>query len=111
MTHLQGRMGATRMPACERRVIQAGMSLASEEGMGHHTSSARAALTTIALTALVLAQAPRTPDEPPPVFERSQDTPRSKTDAYRFVGKVVAVDREKGMVTLSTEEGERVLKA
>ncbi len=79
--------------------------------MRHHTVSARAAVTTIALASLLLAQAPRTPDDVPPVFDRSQDPPRSKSDAYRIVGKVLAVERDTGLVKLSTEDGERTVKA
>jgi hypothetical protein len=79
--------------------------------MRHHTTSTRAAITTIAFASLVFAQAPRTPDDVPPVFDRSQEAPRSKSDAYRIVGKVLAVERDKGVVKLSTEDGERVVKA
>jgi hypothetical protein len=70
---------------------------------------ARTAVTMIALAHLSLAQAPRTPDVTP-FFERSQDAPRSKSDAHRLVGTVLEVDRERGVVKLSTDEGDRVVK-
>jgi hypothetical protein len=79
--------------------------------MRHQTASMRAAVTAVVLSTLVFVQAPRTPDDAPPVFERSQDPPRSKSDAYRYVGKVLAIEKDKGMVKLSTEDGERTLKA
>jgi len=78
-----------------------------------------AALTAIALMAfatLSFAQAPApTPapkdDDVPPLFERSQDAPpKSKSDAYRLVGKVVAIDTASGAVKLATEEGEKTVQ-
>jgi len=77
-----------------------------------------AALTAIALMAfapLSFAQAPTpTPapkdDDVPPLFERSQDAPKSKSDAYRLVGKVVAIDTASGAVKLATEEGEKTVQ-
>src|SRR5947207_8734676 len=77
--------------------------------MGNQTVSARAAFAMLALTALSVAQAPRPADDVAPLF-RTPET-RSKTDAYRFVGKVLAVERDKGIVKLATEEGERTVKA
>ena len=78
-----------------------------------------AALTAIALLAfapLSFAQAPApTPapkdDDVPPLLERFPDAPpKSKSDAYRLVGKVVAIDTASGSVKLATEEGERTVK-
>lgn len=78
--------------------------------MRHHRLFARTAVTMIALAHLSLAQAPRTPDDVTPFFDRSKEAPRSKSDAHRLVGKVLEVDRERGVVKLATEEGDRVVK-
>jgi hypothetical protein len=56
-----------------------------------------------------LAHAQRAPDDVTPL-DRPMETPRSKSDAHRFVGKVLEIDRSQGMVTLETEEGPRVVK-
>jgi len=77
-----------------------------------------AALFAIALMAfapLSFAQAPApTPapkdDDVTPLLERSQDAPKSKSDAYRLVGKVVAIDTASGAVKLATEEGEKTVQ-
>jgi hypothetical protein len=75
-----------------------------------HRVSAPAVITLLALAdpdpRLVHAQ--RTPDDVPPL-DRAQETPRSKSDAHRFVGKVLEIDRSRGVVTLETEEGPRVV--
>ena len=81
--------------------------------MSHHRISARATVAIIAVACLSIAQAPRTPaprtPDETPILDR-QEPPRSKSDAYRVVGKVLAVDRERGVLKLSTEEGERDVK-
>jgi hypothetical protein len=63
----------------------------------------------VAFGHLAIAQTPRTPGDIAPFLE-SQDLPQSRSDAHRLVGKVVAVDRTQGAVTLETDEGERVVK-
>jgi hypothetical protein len=78
--------------------------------MGYQTKSARVAFAMIAVAALSVAQGLRTPDDITPLLERTPET-RSKTDGDRFVGKVLAIDPAQGSVKLSTEEGERTVKA
>jgi hypothetical protein len=71
------------------------------------------ALTLVALTQVGLAHAQpgRTPDDVVPALERMRDEPKSKSDAHRLVGKVVALDRERGIVKLETDtEGVREVK-
>ena len=77
--------------------------------MGKHTVSALSAVTIIVFAQVSLAQPPRTPDDVTPLLERSQE-PKSKSDAYRLVGKVVEIDRARGAVKLSTDEGERIVQ-
>jgi hypothetical protein len=64
---------------------------------------ALALVATVMTTAYSLAQ-PRPPDDVPAAIERSE-RPKSKSDAYRFVGKVLEIDRGSGVVKLQTEEG------
>ncbi|MBM3219003.1 MAG: hypothetical protein FJZ38_10035 [Candidatus Rokubacteria bacterium] len=53
----------------------------------------------------------RTPDDVVPVLEAWRDEPKSKSDAHRLVGKVLAVDQQRGTVKLSTDtEGVRDVK-
>ena len=79
--------------------------------MKKHTAAALTAITLVAIAPLSFAQAPRPKDDDvTPLLERSQDTPKSKSDAYRLVGKVVAIDSASGSVKLATEEGERVVR-
>ena len=71
------------------------------------------ALTITVLAPLGIAQAQpgRTPDDVLPALERMRDEPKSKSDAYRLVGKVVALDKERGVVKLETDtEGVREVK-
>jgi hypothetical protein len=78
---------------------------------------AAAALLLLGLTPVVTAQ-PRTPDKPGrtpddvvPVLEAWRDEPKSKSDAHRLVGKVLAIDQQRGVVKLSTDtEGVREVK-
>lgn len=77
--------------------------------MGKQIISAWAAVTIVALAHPALAQAPRTPPDLAPLLER-EEPPRSKSDAYRLVGKVLEIDRAAGSVKLATDEGERVVK-
>ena len=65
---------------------------------------AMALVATVMTTAYSLAQPSRPPDDVPAAIERSE-RPKSKSDAYRFVGKVLEIDRESGVVKLETEEG------
>lgn len=79
------------------------------------TAAALFAIALMALAPLSFAQAPApTPapkDDDVPILERFPDTPpKSKSDAYRLVGKVVAIDTASGSVKLATEEGERTVK-
>jgi hypothetical protein len=69
----------------------------------------------MALVAVVGAQ-PRTPGEPQrspgevvPFQEERKGPPRS--DGYRIVGKVIAIDRAKGAIELDSDEGRRTVKA
>jgi len=79
--------------------------------MRKHLIAALVAVTLIAVAPASFAQAPRPQDDDvTPLIERPQDTPKSKSDAYRIVGKVVDIDTASGAVKLSTEEGERVVK-
>ena len=71
------------------------------------------ALTITVLAPLGIAQAQpgRTPDDVLPALERMRDDPKSKSDAHRLVGKVVAVDQQRGVVKLETDtEGVREVK-
>ena len=77
--------------------------------MGKHTVSVLTAVTIVAFAQVSLAQLPRTPDDVTPLLERSQE-PKSKSDAFRLVGKVVEIDRARGAVKLSTDEGERIVQ-
>jgi hypothetical protein len=78
--------------------------------MRKHAISGLIAVSLVAIAQGSFAQAPRTPDDVTPIIERSQDTPKSKSDAYRLVGKVLAIDKDGGTVKLSTDEGERVVR-
>lgn len=78
--------------------------------MAKPTVSALTAITLLACAAVSFAQAPRPKDDVTPLLERSQEAPKSKSDAHRLVGKVVEIDQARGAVKLSTEEGERVVK-
>ena len=73
---------------------------------------AEAAIFTLALGFPVLAagQAPGTPEDlliPP---ARSQEELVSKSDQHRIVGKVLQIDRERGLVKIATEEGDRMVQ-
>jgi len=80
------------------------------------TAAALFGIALMALAPLSFAQAPApTPapkdDDVPPLLERFPDAPpKSKSDAYRLVGKVVAIDAAAGSVKLATEEGERTVR-
>ena len=74
-----------------------------------------------ALTLLVLgfvtpafaqrAQPGRPPDDVIPVLEAWRDETKSKSDASRLVGKVLAIDVQRGVVKLATDtEGVREVK-
>jgi hypothetical protein len=80
--------------------------------MRMHRVYAPAVITLLALAdpdpRFVHAQRPS--DDVTPLDRGREETPRSKTDAHRFVGKVLEIDRAKGVVTLQTEEGTRVVK-
>jgi hypothetical protein len=79
--------------------------------MRFHRVYAPAVITMLAIADPRLAQVPRTPDDVTPLLDRArEDAPRSKSDAYRLVGKVVEIDRAQGSVTLETDEGKRVVK-
>ena len=84
--------------------------------MRKHTAAALTAIALMALAPVSFAQAPApTPvpkdDDLTPLRERSQDAPpKSKSDAYRLVGKVVAIDAATGAVKLATEEGEKTVQ-
>ena len=79
--------------------------------MNSRTLAGAVALATMAFAQIALAQPGRTPDDVIPAIEKSKDEGKSKSDATRLVGKVVAVDRQKGVVKLSTDtEGERDVK-
>ena len=68
-------------------------------------------VTVLAPFGIAHAQPGRTPDDVVPALERMRDEPKSKSDANRLVGKVVAVDRERGVVKLETDtEGVREVK-
>ncbi len=56
-----------------------------------------------------LVHAQRTPNDVTPLDRPREDATRSKSDAHRLVGKVLAIDRTRGVVTLQTEEGSRVV--
>jgi hypothetical protein len=76
-----------------------------EAQMGNRRQlSALAALVITALATSAVAQPSRPSDDIPATIERSE-RPVSKTDAFRFVGKVVEIDREGGVMKLQTEEG------
>jgi hypothetical protein len=79
--------------------------------MKFHRVYAPAVITMLALADPRLAQTPRTPDDLIPSLDRQRDdASRSKSDAQRLVGKVLEIDQARGMVTLETEEGRRVVK-
>jgi hypothetical protein len=87
--------------------------------MRKHTAAALTAIALMAFAPLSSAQAPAptpapTPapkdDDVTPLRERSLDAPKSKSDAYRLVGKVVAIDAASGAVKLATEEGEKTVQ-
>ena len=82
----------------------------------HRAAFAGTVIAIMALGGVASAQTPRQPGEPPrspgevvPFQEERKGPPRS--DAYRVVGKVLAVDRAKGAIELDTDEGRRTLKA
>ena len=53
-----------------------------------------------------IAQRPGTPGSTPPLPERwLQETPVSRSDEHRIVGKVVEIDSSRGLVKLETTEG------
>jgi hypothetical protein len=58
----------------------------------------------IALPGLV-AQPPATPGNVTPPPWRWQQDPVSKSDEHRVVGKVLSIDRERGLAKLATDEG------
>jgi len=68
----------------------------------HICAIALVMLATVAAPAY--AQPSRPSDDIPAAIERSQK-PVSKSDAYRVVGKVAEIDKEKGVFKLETEEG------
>jgi hypothetical protein len=81
--------------------------------MSKHAVSALVAVGLLACAQVSLAQTPRPEnkdDDVTPLIERSQDAPKSKSDAYRLVGKVLEIDKAGGAVKLATDEGERVVK-
>ena len=79
--------------------------------MRFHRVCAPAVITLLALADPRLVQTPRTPDDVPPVIDHLRDdVSRSKSDAYRVVGKVLEIDQTSGMVTLQTEEGSRKVR-
>ena len=51
-----------------------------------------------------VAQAPKPSDDAPAIFDRSEP-PKSKSDAYRVVGKVRKIDHQAGTFELDTDEG------
>ena len=51
-----------------------------------------------------VAQPPKPSDDPPAIFDRSEP-PKSKSDAYRLVGKVRKIDQQAGTFELETDEG------
>ena len=58
-----------------------------------------------------LAQPGRTPDNLVPAIEKSKDEHTSKSDATRLVGKVLEIDKPRGVVKLQTDtEGVRDVK-
>jgi len=60
---------------------------------------------------IALAQPGRTPDDVVPAIEKSKDDHKSKSDATRLVGKVLAIDKPRGVVKLETDtEGVRDVK-
>ena len=80
------------------------------DDMRRHAISGLIAVSLLAVAQGSLAQAPRTPDDVPPILERAQEGPKSKSDAYRIVGKVLEIDKPGGTVKLSTDEGERIVR-
>ena len=79
--------------------------------MDSRTLAAIVALATTLVTNAALAQPGRTPDDLVPALERAKDEPRSKSDAQRVVGKVLAVDKQHGVLKLATDtEGVRDVK-
>jgi hypothetical protein len=77
--------------------------------MRQHIAAASVAVTIITLGSPSLAQRPGTPDDVAPPLEQ-QDRPRSKSDAYRLVGKVLEIDLGRGVVKLATDEGDRIVQ-
>jgi hypothetical protein len=75
----------------------------------HRVALAGAFIAVVAIAGTAGAQAPRSPGEVVPFEEERKGPPRS--DAYRVVGKVLAVDRAQGAVELETDEGRRTVKA
>jgi hypothetical protein len=71
-----------------------------------------AALGQLGLSAgAAVAQSQRPPDDLVPALEAFREEPKAKSDAHRLVGKVVSVDRERGVVKLQTDtEGVRDVK-
>ena len=79
--------------------------------MNTRTVASIAALATLLSAQAALAQPGRPSDDLVPVIERSKDEPKSKSDATRLVGKVLAIDKPRGIVKLSTDsEGVRDVK-
>ncbi|HEV8141475.1 MAG TPA: hypothetical protein VGQ77_01355 [Methylomirabilota bacterium] len=71
-----------------------------------------AALTVVAITALVLPAFAQTPGKPGNLPILPEQTPplASKSDADRIVGKVLHIDRDAGLVKLDSDEGVVVVK-
>ena len=77
----------------------------------HKAAAFALTITVLAPLGIAQAQPGRTPDDVLPALERMRDEPKSKSDAYRLVGKVVALDKERGVVKLETDtEGVREVK-
>ncbi len=77
----------------------------------NRTLAALALVTTTLAATPALAQPGRTPEEVAPSAP-TKDDHKSKSDANRLVGKVLAVDKQRGMVKLETDtEGVRDVKA
>ena len=51
-----------------------------------------------------VAQSPKPSDDAPAIIDRSEP-PKSKSDAYRVVGKVRKIDHQTGTFELDTDEG------
>jgi hypothetical protein len=58
-----------------------------------------------------LAQRDRTPPRSVPLPWEPERPAVSKSDQYRLVGRVLAIDRQKGLVRLDTDEGVQLVPA